>query len=127
MIYRDEVPNSLNIEHAAGIGHVSPKGGGSLNNFGKDFKRNKYTWTKELCELDSDGDGKTNGEELGDPCCVWSPGDIPSRVWAISHPGDIYKTTYLGKDSVVCAAQQQMKVKSASGTAGVKEDDAFCK
>ena len=49
------------------------------------------TFTKELCEKDSDGDGKTNGEELGDPGCVWIPsqGNLPE--WAsgveLSHPG----------------------------------------
>lgn len=43
-----------------------------LNVFGEDWKLNGFVWTKELCELDSDGDGFTNGEELGDPCCVWS-------------------------------------------------------
>ena len=43
-----------------------------LNPFGEDYRSNGYAWTKELCELDSDGDGFTNGEELGDPCCVWT-------------------------------------------------------
>jgi len=31
-------------------------------------------WSKELCEMDTDGDGQSNGLELGDPCCVWSIG-----------------------------------------------------
>lgn len=31
-------------------------------------------WTLELCQRDSDGDGQTNGEELGDPDCIWKPG-----------------------------------------------------
>lgn len=43
-----------------------------LNVFGEDWRTNGFLWTKELCEIDSDGDGFTNGEELGDPCCVWS-------------------------------------------------------
>ncbi len=34
-------------------------------------------WTKELCEMDSDEDGATNGEELGDPCCKWRVGGTP--------------------------------------------------
>jgi hypothetical protein len=43
----------------------------------------------ELCEADSDGDGKTNGEELGDPCCVWKPTSLPTvgKDYRISHPG----------------------------------------
>ena len=31
-------------------------------------------WTTALCRSDSDGDGKTNGEELGDPFCIWERG-----------------------------------------------------
>ena len=37
--------------------------------------------------MDSDGDGKTNGEELGDPRCVWTPqGGAPTNA-ASGHPG----------------------------------------
>ena len=52
----------------------------------QDFKNSNKTWTIELCNLDSDGDGKTNGEELGDPSCVWTPGKEP-KVPAKNHPG----------------------------------------
>ena len=34
------------------------------------------TRTRALCLHDSDQDGRTNGEELGDPCCTWFPGQI---------------------------------------------------
>lgn len=44
-------------------------------------------WTRELCQKDSDGDGRTNGEELGDPNCVWRVGDIPTSSTGLSHPG----------------------------------------
>ncbi|KAF6776626.1 hypothetical protein AHF37_03881 [Paragonimus kellicotti] len=44
------------------------------------------TWDK-LCPLDSDGDGFTNGEELGDPQCVWKLGAEPERTDHITHPG----------------------------------------
>ena len=37
----------------------------------QDFAQQGRAWTLELCEKDSDGDGFTNGEELGAPCCVW--------------------------------------------------------
>ncbi len=36
------------------------------------FAKAGFIWTRALCEADSDGDGLTNGEELGDPCCEWS-------------------------------------------------------
>jgi len=52
-----------------------------------DFQRAGYTWTKELCQLDSDKDGFKNGEELGDPYCIWKVGDIPTRTTNITHPG----------------------------------------
>ena len=44
-------------------------------------------WDGCLCREDSDGDGRTNGEELGDPNCVWTEGDLPEIVDGITHPG----------------------------------------
>jgi len=40
-----------------------------------------------LCEKDSDGDGQTNGYELGDPTCMWTPGAQPDRALNITNPG----------------------------------------
>ncbi|KAA0183512.1 Atp-binding cassette superfamily [Fasciolopsis buskii] len=67
------------------IGHVNPFGGGKRNSFGEDFNRLK-NWS-DLCNLDSDGDGLTNGEELGDPKCVWQKSIQPERTTNITHPG----------------------------------------
>ncbi|GJD11721.1 Temptin [Galdieria sulphuraria] len=69
-----------------GVGHKDAMGTTGINQFGKDFRKVGGNW-KRLCVLDSDGDGQSNGMELGDPCCVWKKGDIPFRVWDISHPG----------------------------------------
>ena len=48
-------------------------------------------WTEELCRMDSDGDGKSNGEELGDPDCKWSKESLqPPEITllnSLSHPG----------------------------------------
>lgn len=44
-------------------------------------------WTS-VCATDSDGDGATNGEELGDPGCVWSVGDDDPAEALPGHPGD---------------------------------------
>lgn len=41
-----------------------------------------------LFEADADGDGQSNGEELGDPCGIFSNGGTPARSIDISHPGD---------------------------------------
>ena len=84
-----------------GLGHATCQGGTfPLNRFGVDFARLDY-WS-ELCPLDSDGDGWTNGQELGDPCCEWASYDTPSRemqalsrgrglclleAWTPTHPG----------------------------------------
>jgi hypothetical protein len=43
-------------------------------------------WTP-LCPLDSDGDGWTNGKELGDPDCTWKAGD-PNPNAYVFNPGD---------------------------------------
>ena len=44
-------------------------------------------WNAVLCRMDSDGDGLTNGQELGDPDCVWTKGQAPQRTTDITHPG----------------------------------------
>ena len=44
-------------------------------------------WNVTVCEMDSDLDGKTNGEELGDPNCVFQKGAFPQRNTSLSHPG----------------------------------------
>ena len=49
--------------------------------------------------MDSDGDGRTNGDELGDPDCVWKEGDTADELLIInlSHPGSflVYCCAYL--------------------------------
>ncbi|XP_046545867.1 tyramine beta-hydroxylase-like [Haliotis rubra] len=37
--------------------------------------------------MDSDGDGMTNGQELGDPQCIWTLGATPTRTAGLTHPG----------------------------------------
>lgn len=43
-----------------------------------------------LCMMDSDGDGLTNGQELGDPCCAWrfDSRETPYTSTGLSNPGD---------------------------------------
>ena len=90
------IPNGGRVPHPcfpnttiwSGVGHWRAEGAGEQNSFGKDFLATRFRWTQELCKKDSDGDGRTNGEELGDPDCLWSQ-DIraPPTSRAISHPG----------------------------------------
>ncbi|XP_067661008.1 uncharacterized protein [Haliotis asinina] len=91
--YQDEIPNGDRVPHPCkpnylwwGVGHDNPLGGGPKNPFGRDFAQ-YHSWTEELCRLDSDGDGMTNGQELGDPNCVWRKGTFPEESDGVSHPG----------------------------------------
>ncbi|XP_046366878.2 tyramine beta-hydroxylase-like [Haliotis rufescens] len=92
-MYQDRIPNGDTVPHPCkpnylwrGVGHKTPLGGGLRNTFGEDYGKIKQ-WTPELCRMDSDNDGLTNGQELGDPDCVWVPGTFPSRSKNITHPG----------------------------------------
>jgi len=74
-----------------GVGHLTPKGGDNRNPFGVAFQAAGNTWTKALCEADSDGDGISNGEELGDPDCTWTEGAYKKHIYPkgppTGHPG----------------------------------------
>lgn len=101
--FRSSVPNGTVLSCQAC--HVSSFGGEGWNSFGIDILKdgganpdanpnnqnagyNHQTpiWAN-VCQLDSDGDGATNGEELGDPGCTWHPGD-PNPAGTPSKPGD---------------------------------------
>jgi len=92
--FQEKIPNGDRVPHPfrtnyvwSGVGHANENGGGRRNPFGRDFARNSYIWDSCICKHDSDGDGKTNGEELGDPDCVWRPGSQPSVNTGLTHPG----------------------------------------
>ena len=92
--YRDELPNGYNVMNPCnhseiwnGVGHENKLGGGPRNPFGLAFAANNHKYDATLCEMDSDGDGRTNGDELGDPNCTFTKGSNPSRTTNITHPG----------------------------------------
>lgn len=64
----------------------------ALNGFGQassdQVGKPSTQWWPALIDLDSDGDGQTNGQELGDPCGDWLIGLDPPRTTAIANPGD---------------------------------------
>lgn len=87
--FAKRIPNGANVPGAPEVGHVVhdwPE----RNAFGQDFDDAGRDWTVKLCQADSDGDGQTNGQELGDPCCEWDElsKDPPRWTEGVSHPGD---------------------------------------
>ncbi|XP_059152468.1 uncharacterized protein LOC131938453 isoform X2 [Physella acuta] len=92
--YRSKIPNGDSVPYPCkpnhvwkGVGHIQDEGTGVRNSFGLDFQAAGHVWTEELCRKDSDGDGMTNGQELGDPNCTWKENSIPTRTTGLSHPG----------------------------------------
>lgn len=97
----------------AQLGHNGCVSGAPRNKFGLDFKAAGLKWTKALCKKDSDGDGVTNGEELGDPCCVWRPGKKPARTTVLSHPGE--KGQDGAKNAPPCGVKAPTRAGKCSG------------
>ena len=73
--------------------HVNPNGGGTLTPFGSAINSNylvpsgrtgNVQWNAMLAMLDSDGDGVSNGQELGDPD---GDGTIDASI-QVTNPGD---------------------------------------
>ena len=77
----------------------------------------------ELCNEDSDGDGRTNGEELGDPCCVWRPSALPAvgADYRISHPGHAEDVT----DSPGPTPAECQALQDSQGAAAAFDEGAF--
>ena len=88
------VPGCHGTDQCDAFGHASclPYGDetGVASGFGSLFsgalKTTAYGWTVDTCAQDSDGDGFSNGDELGDPCCAWSYGAAPLLSRDLSNP-----------------------------------------
>lgn len=85
--YRDVIPNGHQVR--------DPCSGVKGDTWQRDFYALKKQagdsleriWPN-LCPMNSDGDGRTNGEELGDPECVWTMDQpSPGGNMTIFHPG----------------------------------------
>ncbi|ETL47530.1 hypothetical protein L916_02742 [Phytophthora nicotianae] len=87
------VPNGGNVPDNSNIGHLDPAGETGLSDFGEAFSTAGNAWTAALCQADTDGDGFTNGQELGDPCCTWTTGSTAGLVTdGVSDPSVASKT-----------------------------------
>lgn len=92
-----KIPNGMKFQCANC--HVNPGGGGARNAFGQavearvTFNGQENFWDAQLAALDSDGDGKSNGRELGDPNGTWRQDQPnPGTFSTVSNPGDRLST-----------------------------------
>ena len=87
------------------------------------IQQDNVVWGPALCNVDSDGDGWTNAQELGDPDCVWTIGSAPAKSNATnpgspkSHPAPICGNGKLDAGEA-CDAGQQAKIDCAEESAG---------
>ncbi len=87
--YLNLIPSGSGNARGCDVCHNSADAGGRRNPFGEAFGDTTAgrggRWTTALAMMDSDGDGASNGEELGDPMGRWSQGDAPTTY--VSNPG----------------------------------------
>ena len=92
--YKKKLPNGdKTIGGSTALGHSNDSGGGARNAFGQAFAAAGLKWTQDLCKADTDGDGQTNGFELGDPNCCFCEGATPAFSDDLSHPGKASSTS----------------------------------
>lgn len=83
--FRSKIPNGT--VNSCSTCHDLNSGPPALNPFGMAFFNAGTQWTPALAALDSDGDGFSNGQELGDPAGTWTPG-AANPGGTITNPGD---------------------------------------
>jgi hypothetical protein len=105
--FQSEVPNGASS--SCQTCHARAGGGSPWNAFGNElfvengaaagddnaidaFADSFIWWNADICNADSDGDGQTNGQELGDPNCEWTAGAAP-RSSDLSNPGNATSTS----------------------------------
>ena len=108
--YGSSLPNSEIFGQK--LGHDTNKTNFELNAFGKAFPSdvNNLNWTA-LCKLDSDSDGLTNGQELGDACCTGTA--TTTDINRLSNPGDPSDTT---KNPETCLVETETPATEAPPT-----------
>ncbi|MGK9475480.1 FlgD immunoglobulin-like domain containing protein [Melioribacter sp. OK-6-Me] len=96
--------------------HVNPSGGGVRNSFGKAVEALvspggfEDFWNENLANIDSDGDGFTNGQELQDPAGLWRTGQPnPGDINLVTNPGDPNsKPAPTSLDDIILSAKYEL-------------------
>lgn len=98
--------------------------------FGRDFgEALGFAAWRVAYALDSDGDGQSNGLEMGDPEGVWRPGDAPARTTDLSLPADASSLSFqpppdAGTTDAAHAVDARSADASSNFDAGVPKADA---
>ena len=93
-----QIPNGSKFRCASC--HVNSNGGGALTPFGTEINQNylrsdgSVNWNAALAMLDSDGDGVSNGQELGDP----DGNNTTDPSIKLTNPGDANDFVQLSDD-----------------------------
>lgn len=117
-------PEDKTIDATTGAASIA------LNPFGDDWRASGFVWTKELCELDSDGDGFTNGEELGDPNCVWDTNSIMPELNSVegfvpSHPGNNDSVPTIPETATVVSVDEPENEPDPDPTGDTTDEDPY--
>ncbi len=141
----DKIPNGYTNPGAMTGGrcivcHLTSGGGGActgggrcLNVFGNDFingpngipdnpasPTDGMTWSQWLAERDSDGDGWSNGQELGDSYRLWSSGNAPD-----SYRGNPGFSSNEPSNANLCSDSDRNDCASSGGTTRGQCSDGF--
>ena len=110
--------------HSCRLCHTQAAGNSPLNAFGALTAMRPATdaglsdmldW-KTWSRVDSDMDGFTNGQELGDPCGTWVPGNADPVMTTVGNPGEA-SSVPVGAPGP-CTEQPATSTSSSSGGGG---------